>query len=54
MSELEVVNSSSSMAVNATEQEQDPFDYESVVTFKYYSEGVLLTPISVFGMIGKI
>jgi hypothetical protein len=27
--------------------------YESLEAFKYYTEGVLLTPVSIFGVMGK-
>ena len=28
-------------------------NYEDLNTFKYYSEGILLTPISAFGILGE-
>ena len=43
------------MATATAVNETDDIAYamDDLVEFKYYSEGVLLTPISVFGIIGK-
>ena len=39
--------------MNDTDEAADFAAFEALATFKYYVQGVLLTPISVFGMIGK-
>ena len=34
--------------------EEEPVDYKNLEEFRYYSEGIVLTPISMFGIFGKI